>query len=354
LAAAFSDLTGGATATVGRHFSVLATIPSLLFVGFVALLVRSGAWSGPPDWGAAIESFREAGLRDALILAVASLAVGVAVHPVQFFATQLLEGYWGASRPGIAFAARRTAHHWDRLDALDELAGDHASLLEDQETADASLTVVKEEIDKNEISHNVAWREAERLRFYYPILHSHVMPTRLGNVLKTWEMRAGHQFGLQAIATLPYFALVADPEHRALLDDRRTSLDFAVRVCILGILAAGAAVVFLWGRGLDMLIALLPFLVAYLSYRGSLNVAVEYGIAMSILIALNRERLYRSLALDLPTSLEAERTETAVTVMRLVGPANQRAAGATRLAWSAPPRADPPAPAPPSPSLGSG
>ena len=61
----------------------------------------------------------------------------------------------------------------------------------------------------------------------YPDAWRRMMPTRLGNVLRRYEDKAGQQYGLDIIYIAPHLNLVALPEHREYVDDCRKGLDLA-------------------------------------------------------------------------------------------------------------------------------
>jgi hypothetical protein len=133
------------------------------------------------------------------------------------------------------------------------------------------------------------------------------MPTRLGNMLRRYEVLAGSAYKLETPTVLPYVTLVAPPEHRDYLNDQRSAMDLAVRTCMTSALAFLMTVIFLWHSGLWLLIALGPYSLTYLSYRGSIVAAQSYGIAMSTIIAMNRFALYEYLNLPRPSTTVNER-----------------------------------------------
>lgn len=135
------------------------------------------------------------------------------------------------------------------------------------------------------------------------------MPTRLGNVLRSYERLAGYQYGLDAVTVLRHVALVAPSGHVEYLDDQRQLLDLSVRMCLTSILATLISIAFLWHHGPWLAIALVPYVLAYLSYRGAIVVAHEYGAAMSTMIDLDRFALYDYLRLPRPKdTAEEQRT----------------------------------------------
>jgi hypothetical protein len=56
-----------------------------------------------------------------------------------------------------------------------------------------------------------------------------------------------------------------------------------------------------------VLVGIIPYLLAYLSYRGSVVAGRHYGSALNTLINLDRFALYKQLHLKLPATSEEER-----------------------------------------------
>jgi hypothetical protein len=151
--------------------------------------------------------------------------------------------------------------------------------------------------------------ESQRLSAGYPRDEDDIMPTRLGNVLRRHERLAGSEYGLDAITVVRHVALVAPPERLGYLNDQRQLLDLSVRMSVTSILAALIAIAALWRHGPWLLVALVPYAVAYLSYRGAVVVADEYGAAFSTMIDLDRFALYDQLRMPRPKNIEDERRQ---------------------------------------------
>lgn len=302
-----TDLASGTRATIGRYFSLVSVVPSAVLTLFVFFLANSGAWRHRPHWAASFHALARISLGTAAALSVISVAVGLAMHPVQFALVQFYEGYWGISTLAERARLARALQYRDRATAAD-------------------VTVQGAEIQLGRLRLSTAerlwlagWRmEASRLQANYPpVLPTQVspdlpfMPTRLGNVLRRYEMLAGAPYGLEAVQAIPYLALVARAEDVRYLDDQRGNLDLAVRLSATSLLATLISVVFLWNDGLWLLIALVPYGLAYLFYRGSIVVAHEYGVAMATLIALNRFALYERMGIRRPDRSTEERKANA-------------------------------------------
>ena len=309
-----ADLALGAGDRIGRYFNLVSVLPSTFLVLFGYALIRSGAAAGRPEWASAFGQLTDLSLGDLLVLVVIILAVASVLHPLQFSLTQLFEGYWGLSRLGVAVALARIHHHRRAalryLDIYEQAACDLPDLPPDQ---------VAHHARPEDVEHLLRRDEADRLLAAYPEHPGRILPTRLGNALRRGEDRAGLSYGLPTIAVTPHIALVAPAEHVAYLDDQRTQLDAAIRFCLVSLLATALSVAFLWSDGGWLLLALGTYGLAYLSYRGAVVIAREYGVALSTLIALNRFALYDRLNLARPESTAAERDRNRVLGRILAG-----------------------------------
>src|SRR5438067_924922 len=114
----FSAAVSGMGSAVGRYFSVVSFIPSLFLTGLIFALIESGAWdeSGNLDWAKAGAAFTDIGKLALLVLI--SMALGVAVHPIQFALVQFFEGYWGTRRWAQRARTVRILYHRDRYISL--------------------------------------------------------------------------------------------------------------------------------------------------------------------------------------------------------------------------------------------
>jgi hypothetical protein len=235
------------------------------------------------------------------LLALLGVAVGVVLHPLQFTMVQLLEGYWGLGRLAVRLRVALTFAHLNRRNALMNL-GDVAD----------GISEAAAQADQDTVWSDTVRDEADRLKDRYPAEHRQVMPTRLGNMLRTYEARAGAPYGLTGPAVVPYLAMVAPPDQLAYLNDQRSMLDLAVRTSLTAWLAFGASVLFLWDDGAWLLVALVPYAAAYLCYRGSVISAQIYGVALCSLVALNRFALYDQLRLRPVRDSAEEATQNTV------------------------------------------
>jgi hypothetical protein len=302
--ASFTDAALGAGSRIGRYFGIVSAVPSALFVLFVYALVRSGAWAGEPHWSAAADAVKNLSLGEVSALSVLSLAFALALHPLQFALLQLFEGYWGSGAISRRLAARMTLSHRRRGRRL-EL---ERKPLRDRKRRLRVSKMLEDTAHMDEAVRVVLGDDALRYALEaYPVRKERYMPTRLGNTLRRYEDEAGRIYGLDALTVHPHLVLAGDKAHLAILNDAREQLDLAVRLCAISLLASGVACVFLVTDGLWLLIALVPYLAAYVCYRGSVVAAANWGVVLAAVIDLNRFDLYEKLHLVLPNDTVEER-----------------------------------------------
>jgi hypothetical protein len=147
--------------------------------------------------------------------------------------------------------------------------------------------------------------QAARRLHDYPAADA-VLPTRLGNILRAAEHRAGSRYGLDAIITWPrLYPLLADTT-AAVLNDLRDQLDLAVRFCVMFLLATVITAACLSGHGWWLAVAAGTLAGAALSYQAALSAAAAYGQAVEAAFDLHRFDLLAALHLPLPADLASE------------------------------------------------
>jgi hypothetical protein len=290
------DAGAGVANSIGRYFSVVSFIPSSLYVLFVYLLVASGSWHHPPDWSHAFASLGHLGVDGVVLLTFLGVGLGIFIHPVQFSIVQFFEGYWGTWSISQDIRYRRIVYYQKFCRKLNRDVSYAKEKLDAQQKDDLTMRApIRSKGD-----------EADRVRRMFPADLSEVMPTRLGNVLRRAESQAGSQYGIDALQAVPHLLLIAPANHIDYVNDQRSQLDLAVRMTFISVVAAATAIIFLWPDGAWVLIALIPYALAYFSYRGSVVAAGHYGYALETIINLNRFALYQQFHVRLPASTEKE------------------------------------------------
>ncbi len=324
-----SALDGGAR--IGRYFSIVSMVPTTIFTLYVADLLASGAWSSSFQSIRMIRFLLDPNLPRLALLLLASLFLGLAMHPLQFSLTQILEGYWGLSSSAVRLASIRVNYHRAlarRLEREIECSRDLLYRGVDQVLLDGGRRGVIDAAGRIDlprfnqfmngnrrgdelIGSMLRVGAAEAARAQYPKEKRRILPTRLGNALRRYEDSAGLPYGLDALTVAPHISLVAKPDHRAYVDDTRQQLDLTVRMCVLSLLAAAISVALLLDDGPWLLLALAPYTVAYLSYRGAIASAHSYGSALQTMLDLDRFTLYDELRVAKPRDANTERQHNA-------------------------------------------
>lgn len=256
---------------------------------------------------------------DALLLGFGSMALALALFPLQFRMIQWLEGYWGRSWIALRMAVAATARHRARYLSLVDSSVRYQEHINGT-TEDAQLdSASANDAPREDLRALIDGAEAARLATYYPEHIEDVMPTRLGNVLRRHERTAGAVYGLDAMAVVHRLMLVADEKHAAYVRAQRANLDLAVRTSITALLATIVTVVYMWSDGWWLLLALAPYSLAFAAYLGAVRAAYDYGLGFATLIDLNRFALYKALHLPIPRTYGAERkqNETLAKMLRM-------------------------------------
>ncbi len=259
---------------------------------------------------------------------VAGLAVTSALilHPLQFAIVQLLEGYWGSTRIGRLFQVRRQVtqlHRLGRATREQERQNESIATLEQSEVDVDAQLLESTTARRTELMMTLAAASAAADEIAtFPDSPQKIMATRLGNVLRRAEMRAGRSYGLPILMSATHLGMVADPAHTAYVQDQRTQLDLTARICASSLFAAAGTATFMWPHGLWLLSALIPYTAGYLAYRGAITAATSYGQALSAWSDLNRFALYTALHLPAPSSATDEQQQNAAVRDLLVHVAN--------------------------------
>jgi hypothetical protein len=151
-------------------------------------------------------------------------------------------------------------------------------------------------------------------RIYYgfslPNEPEHVMPTRLGNILKSAELYPKRQYNADAVLFWPRLYAVVPDSFTATVGEAKASLD-------LMLVLSGLSAVFAIIAGLSLLIRGGPwwlflacfgggFLVAHFAYISALRAAIPYTQLIRSAFDLYRGDLMDKLGYERPKSLEDE------------------------------------------------
>jgi hypothetical protein len=317
--------------SIGRYFALVSMIPSLFLVLWTYALIASGSLSGTPTLHNAGVALSHWSVGKVAGVVLASLAIALVLHPLQFLTTQLLEGYWGTSTLARQAMKVRIIYHRERQRRLMQRVGSSH-----RKQIAICMEILREEFEKHPerktdpqmrekrikavmntkagdsiMGYVAAEQEALGEVNNYPDDLTRILPTQLGNALRNFEESTGRQYGLRILPIAPHLHLVAPPRHLDYLEDAREDMDSAIRICTVGLVATALSVGFLMTKGLWLLWAILPYSVSYLSYKGAVSAAQGYGAVVASVLDLDRFLLYRELGLNSPEDSNEERATNA-------------------------------------------
>ena len=276
-----ASFSGVDTKELGRRFNLVNLVPSMALILFVAVLIRSGAATGSPNPAELLKSTSWTVAN----LAATTLAVVVGsllFEPFQIGLVKLFEGYWGDSSLARALRDIGVEFHLRRFQVLKAVDNGVVPAISLQREA-----------------------AAEGLRLY-PLERDRLMPTRLGNVLRSAEDRAGQRYGLQTVTMWPLLYPSVSASLTEALDGLRDQLDVAVRLCVMLLVAAIVSAAMLATDGWWLGVPVAAVLLAWLAYRSAIRTGVAYGEAMGWAFDLHRFDMLTALHLPLPADMAQE------------------------------------------------
>jgi hypothetical protein len=262
------------------RFNLVGLTPSVLLAVGVGILIASGAFSGVPSMHLLVFRLREVNVLIASVLFLTVLSATLVLHPFQLLLVRILEGYW------------------DQVPMLRRLRFIGVEMNRRRRT---KLSMTREDA-------------GFLIARQYPEQASDLLPTRLGNVLRAAERRAGRRHGFtRPIEMLPRIYPYLSSWLSQAIGAARDELDIACRMCVvLWMLAVISGAVFAAdgavpaSDGALLAVPATAALVGVASYRGAVRSAREYGRHLFYVFDLHRRDLIRALGYEPPRSPEAE------------------------------------------------
>ncbi|OLP18516.1 hypothetical protein BST81_10585 [Leptolyngbya sp. 'hensonii'] len=279
MSAKFLESFGGKLAE--QWVATLLTPALVFWAGGAAAGLQRFGWTTISTWF----NHQPEPLQVALLVAAFCL-IAASAFVVQRFdlpVLRFLEGYWHPwfrplRRWFIAKEARRSQRISDRWQTL-------TNLNPNQLTAESRDELVQ-----------LDWQQ-----LHIP-LPNHLMPTRLGNILRAAEQRPLEKYGLDAIVCWSRLWLLLPDAVKKDLQDARADLNTAARVWLWSLLfivwtALGAW----WAAPIGILSVIFTY------YYWALDAARTYGELIEATFDLHRHLLYQSLRWNLPADPAVER-----------------------------------------------
>lgn len=152
----------------------------------------------------------------------------------------------------------------------------------------------------------------------FPGKENLVLPTRLGNVIRSFEYYPDREYGIDAVTIYPRLVAKIDKDYAAIIDDAKTSLDFFINCSFLSLILAflliatglfinilqqGALSQIKWVGEILFFLALSLF-----AYRGAIFQAKTWGETVKSSFDLYRNDLLPQLGYpDVPKTKQTER-----------------------------------------------
>jgi hypothetical protein len=284
------SLAGESSKALGPRATLVNLLPAALLTLLVIGLVGAGA-PQDPQLGEAKSAFESLDGAQLAVVGLIVLGVAVILQPFQIAVVQLLEGYWVASpvKPGSALATRAFEFG-----------------VELQRRRRLSLEVARRTEVPRTSQVQQGWLQNELGTYPDP---DNLMPTRLGNVLRAAEIRAGGRYGLDSILAFPRLYPQMSARLATAWEDQTDQLDTAAHLCVTFLLATLISGLLLLPHGWDGFWLLIPVAtgaLAWISYRATINAAKLQGDMMMAAFDLHRFDMLAQLRYPLPRDAHTE------------------------------------------------
>jgi hypothetical protein len=250
------------------RFGVVSALPTVVLVGWVAFLWGSGAVIHAPNVKPVFAALGAASVAQVTLTGILGVALGSVLHPFQFVLVRLLEGYWRGV-PGL----RR-------------------------------LQYLGMEINRRRMRRLRRAGLTRDLAEHYPPDTADLLPTAVGNAMRSAERRAGLPYGMDAVLMLPRLYPLASPTVSAVFEDLRNQLDVAARYCVVLGLMTISGFTALATDGSWLLLPLATGAMTWACYRATLRTALSYGKGLRVLFDLHHADLVLALGWRVPPDVQ--------------------------------------------------
>ena len=276
-----------------RWIGTLFTPAFVFWLGGGLALLQQVGWKCIEQFFTTLPEPLPIGLGVLALLVVS--ASGFVAQQFEFSVLRLLEGYWPRwCRPLSRRLVKRQKRKWKVIDQQwqdSNRKGMKALTSEERQDyiqADLQLSSFPD--------------TGRELPPELPPDTGRLLPTRLGNILRSAEDRCAEKYGLDAIICWPRLWLLLPDAVKAELSAARDALNLTARLWLWGLLFLLWAPVFCvwWPLPLGLV-------TAWLSYRWMLQAAQVYGDLLESAFDLYRFQLYESLRWPMPKTPAQER-----------------------------------------------
>lgn len=309
------DVTAGAASNLEPRFRVTHFLPVLLLVVLLGALLLAGVPAKEPTFSQLDKRISAAGWGAVAVAVLSSLFVALLLRPFQLQLVRLLEGYWGDGLVANKIATYLRTSELMRLEAIGyRMAAAEKGVRKNLADSARRLQATPPSIWRDrqlrllrrlEVGPETAPRLLEQLQWFPS--RERVLPTRLGNILRSIEESAGERYGLNTITVWPRLHQLASDPLREQLQRARDDYDTAARMCAgLAVFAAVTAALLIpeggWWRALPFVLSLL----SWIAYRSACAGARYWGLLVHTAFDLHRFDLLTRLRVELPATRSEE------------------------------------------------
>lgn len=308
----FASLLTSSAASFGRIL-IVGLLPNAIMIAFVWLLLRAHSFTGASNWHQLVPADLRTDVLQVLIALLVITLLTVLVQPFQLRAVRLLEGYWDGWRltahvaPVLVECQTRKKEAYARL-IID--LGDQLSQLDD---LPAAIMLSDQRKRQREHARMAAARQRAMLKLQrYPRptdtgkQETPLLPTALGNALRTGETSAGERYGVDTLRSWPRLYPLLSDKVTTVYASARDSLDAASNFCISFFVVFVIAVAALADEPKAYWIPALAFFLCCLSYVGSVAAAVTFTTYVRVAYDLHRFDLLKAMHYELPKTAADE------------------------------------------------
>lgn len=281
----------------GSRLQAVGLLPTFLAVSTVVFMFLADAPRHDLSWQVIVTVAESLGGPGLVVLTGAAVAVAISLAPLQFRLVQLLEGYWPGGQMTWFFRAGLAIQRW-RLQRLEE-----RQVIAVEPRSDAKQRALLERAGDAEQRIRERFPEPDRL-----------LPTGLGNVLRSAEDRAGIRYGVETVTIWPRLFAVLPKDVQESIEDEVVQLDVSSRLAVTWSLTAvtGSALLALhpvaaWTHPGWLLLVASLWGLAWLSYRAAIESALAHGLDVEVAIDLHRDLVVQAMRLAPTERLSQER-----------------------------------------------
>lgn len=301
----FASLLTSTAASFGR-IVIVGLLPNSVLTVFVWLLVRARSFSGASDWSLLVPADLKADLLAVLVALLVTTVLTVLVQPFQLRMIRLLEGYWDGWWLTAQLAPVLIEYQTRKQETLRARIDDLADQLKQLDKSPATTLQELKRRQWKRVRMATAQRRATLKLERYPRPtkgkqpETELLPTALGNALRTGETSAGERYGLNTLSSWPRLYPLLSERLSALQSSARDSLDAAANLCISFFVVFVISAVALADEPKAYWIPVLAFTLCCLSYVGSIAAAVTFTTYVRTAYDLHRFDLLKAMHLALP------------------------------------------------------